>query len=470
MHTLETPIRAYNVDGTENKRGTIKSYVNLDLEINGRKTNTQLFISGLGKERIILGFPWLNKHNPEIDWKSGEISWRQQRRKLIIKRSSKKKKPVTISEEEDNDAHLNRTQNPLEDSELSLLIASITGETDNEIWINSKSTTATQLQAEINSKKTVLPLEEQIPKEFHKYLDVFSEEKAARFPEPRSWDHKIELKEGFTPKSFRTYNLTPQEQIELDKFLKENMEKGYIRPSQSPMASPFFFVDKKDGKLRPCQDYRYLNEHTVKNAYPLPRITELLDKLKGAKYFTKLDVRWGYNNVRIKDGDQWKAAFKTNRGLFEPTVMFFGLCNSPATFQAMMDDIFGDLINDCIIIVYMDDIFIFVTDTPTLTKNTKEVLKRLKDNDLFLKPTKCEFNKTKVEYLGMIIEGGKMSMDPGNLAGLKDWPSPTSVKQTRKKATYNHHNHPWLPHFSLWTKKMANYDHAKIIGTSMNTR
>ena len=119
------------------------------------------------------------------------------------------------------------------------------------------------------------------------------------------------------------------------------------------MASPFFFVDKKDGKLRPCQDYRYLNEHTIKNAYPLPLITELLDKLKGAKLFTKLNVRWGYNNVRIKDG-QWKAAFKTNRGLFEPTVMFFGLCNSPATFQAMMDEIFGDMINECIIIVYMD--------------------------------------------------------------------------------------------------------------------
>ena len=152
----------------------IKSYVNLNLEINGRKTDTQLLVTGLGKEQIILGFPWLNEHNPDINWKSREISWRQQRRKLIIKQSSKKR-PVTISEEEDKDMYLNQTQNPL---------ASITGETDSEIWINSKSTTATQLQAEINSKKTVLPLEEQIPKEFHEYLDVFSEEKAARFPEP----------------------------------------------------------------------------------------------------------------------------------------------------------------------------------------------------------------------------------------------------------------------------------------------
>ena len=137
-------------------------------------------------------------------------------------------------------------------------------------WINSKSTTATTIQTEINLKKKTLLIEDQIPKEFHKFLDVFSEEKAAWFPEPRQWDHKIEIKDTFIPKSFKTYNLTPQEQIELDKFLKENLEKGYIWPSQSPMASPFFFVDKKDGKVWPCQDYRYLNEHTVKMPIPYP--------------------------------------------------------------------------------------------------------------------------------------------------------------------------------------------------------
>ena len=299
-------------------------------------------------------------------------------------------------------------------------------------------------------------MEEQIPREFHDFLDVFSEEKAARFPEPRPWDHKIELKDDFVPKSFKTYNLTPQEQIELDKFLKENLEKGYIRPSKSPMASPFFFVDKKDGKLRPCQDYRYLNEHTIKNAYPLPLITELLDKLKGARRFTKLDVRWGYNNVRIREGDQWKAAFKTNRGLFEPTVMFFGLCNSPATFQAMMDDIFGDMINECIIIVYMDDIFLFAPDEITLTKNTKRVLARLRENDLFLKATKCEFNKTKVEYLGMVIEEGKISMDPGKLKGIRDWPSPTTVKQTRGFLGFGNFYRRFIWHFSDLARPLNN--------------
>ena len=226
------------------------------------------------------------------------------------------------------------------------------------------------------------------------------------------------------------YNLTPEEQSELDKWIKENLEKGYIWPSQSPMASPFFYVKKKDGQLRPCQKYRYLNDWTIKNAYPLPLISKLTDKLAGAKYFTKLDVRWGYNNIWIKDEDQWKAAFKTNKGLFKPTVMFFGMCNSPATFQSMMDSIFEDLIERCIVIIYMDNIFLFAKNPQDLETNTKKILQRLWENDLFLKLAKCEFSKTNVEWLGMIIEEGKISMDPGKLKGISEWPSPTTVKQT----------------------------------------
>jgi hypothetical protein len=158
-----------------------------------------------------------------------------------------------------------------------------------------------------------------------------------------------------------------------------------------------------------------------------------MDKIKtsGAKYFTKLDVRWGFNNIRIKEGDQWKAAFKTNLGLFEPTVMFFGLCNSPATFQNMMNDILKDEISDGWVIVYMDDILIFSKDKKSLEEMTKRVLQRLRENDLYLKPAKCQFCQTKIEYLGLIIEEGKMSMDPTKLSGIRDWPTPESVKQVR---------------------------------------
>ena len=188
---------------------------------------------------------------------------------------------------------------------------------------------------------------------------MFSEAEFQNLPERRSWDHAIDLKEGFKLADCKVYPLNPNEQHALDAFLEENLKSGRIRPSKLSMASPFFFVKKKDGKLRPVQDYRKLNEGTIKNKYPLPLIGELVDKIKDSVYFTKMDIRWGYNNIRIKEGDEWKMAFRTNRGLFKPTVMFFGLTNSPATFQAFMNTILHDLIMDGHVIVYMDDILIF---------------------------------------------------------------------------------------------------------------
>ena len=190
-----------------------------------------------------------------------------------------------MEEHPDKEENKNHTLYPTNEDLNAILLKLI----KKDIQIN-KVTIAMELAVEENQKKEKKTDKELIPKEYHKYLDVFSKEKAARFPESRPWDHKIEMKEGFEPKSFKNYNLTPVEQLELDKFLKEILEKGYIQPSQSPMASPFFFVSKKDGKLRPCQDYRYLNDWTIKNSYPLPLISDILNKLKGAKYFTKLDI------------------------------------------------------------------------------------------------------------------------------------------------------------------------------------
>ena len=142
----------------------------------------------------------------------------------------------------------------------------------------------------------------------------------------------------------KVYPLNPKEQEACRTFINKHLKSGKIVPSKSPQASLFFFVPKKDGSVRPCQDYQYLNSHTVKNAYLLLLISDLIDKLKGSSIFTKMNIQWGYNNVLIKLEDRWKAAFVTPLGLFEPTVMFFGLCNSPATFQALMNHIFGDLI------------------------------------------------------------------------------------------------------------------------------
>jgi len=393
---LKKPLPVRNVDGTLNKKGSIKHKVQLRLKVGDRIFNKTLLMSGLGKQKAILGLPWLTKHNPDVNWQTGEIKWRDKYRPI-------KRIKTAIEEVADDQEWMNRTVNRLETSEHiledisesdeSLTISYINGELTEEaedIWIGTKLTSSQAFAMKYEEKEQEKASEERIPEEYHEYLDVFDETKATRFPKSCVWDHRIDMKNGFEPKAFKSYNLSPEEREQQEEFIKENLKLGYIRPSTSSMASPFFFVSKKDGKLRPTQDYRYLNQWTVKNAYPLPLISEIMDKVKasGAKYFTKLDVRWGYNNVRIKKGDEWKAAFKTNTGLFEPTVMFFGLCNSPATFQAMMDSIFKDEVHEGWVIIYMDDILIFSKDKKTLEEQTKRILQKLRENDLYLKAKK----------------------------------------------------------------------------------
>ena len=219
------------------------------------------------------------------------------------------------------------------------------------------------------------------------------------------------------------------EQTALREFLKKQLEKGYIRPSKTPYTAPFFFIKKKSRELRPIQDYWKVNKWTVKNRYPLPLIPELINQVKGASLFSKFNMQWGYNNVWIKEGDEWKAAFTTNQGLFKPQVMFFGLTNSPATFQAMMNNISKDKIQEGWVSIYMDDILIH-TDND-ITKHQEYVhciLQKLEENNLYLKPEKCTFEQQRIKFLGIVLEGGTMQMDPTKINGVADWPSPKMVK------------------------------------------
>ena len=180
-----------------------------------------------------------------------------------------------------------------------------------------------------------------MPSHLHEFADIFLKEGFDKLPPHREWDHAIKLVPGARLCDCKVYPLSPGQQHELDTFIEKNLTSQQILPSKSPLASLFFFIQKKDGSLRPVQDYHYLNSITIKNKYPLPLISDLIDKLKNAMIFTKFDIRWGYNNVRIQSGDEWKVAFKTNCRLFELLVMFFGLTNSPTTFQVMMNKIFA---------------------------------------------------------------------------------------------------------------------------------
>jgi hypothetical protein len=250
-----------------------------------------------------------------------------------------------------------------------------------------------------------------------------------RLPQHQPWDHAIDLKPDTIMKKCGIYRLTPTEMDALKKYIEDHLRKGYIRPSKSPVTSPFFFVSKKDGKLQPIQDYCALNDIMVKNTTPLPLILDLIDKLQGSRYFTKFDIWWGYNNIHIQQGDEWKAAFKCALRLFEPLVMTFRLCNAPAMFQAFMNDIFSDLVDEGHLVVYLDNILLFHDDLAKLHCLTHKVLQCLMKYDLYLKPEKCSFDQTAIEYLGVIISAGNVHMDPAKVQGIMKWPRSTKVKE-----------------------------------------
>ena len=273
-----------------------------------------------------------------------------------------------------------------------------------------------------------------VPEPYHEYLDVFSEEEATRIPKRKKWDMPIDLeipKEEYAKKIGKggIYAMTREERQELKEWIEDQSAKGYIRPSRSEIAASVFFIPKKGGKKQLVQNYKRLNQWVRKDSYPIPLMRTMTDRLEGARIFTALDLRWGYHNVRIREGDEWKAAFSTPFGLYEPTVMLFGMSNSPATFQRMMVEILRG--TEHFTVVYLDDILIYSRNLQEHREHVKEVLKRLRENDLFARPEKCVFETDTLEYLGTWIEKGTLRMDEDKVEAIVNWPTPKKVKDIR---------------------------------------
>ena len=268
---LSAPRPLFNVDGTTNRKGDLLFYSDLKMKTGSITKIMRFFLTDLGHHRIILGYPWFVANQPRVDWAKGWINVSHL--------------PVIISPPD-----LPQIRFPLKPIVHELKQAQSQNEPLLAVRVAYPTKRLTLTQAEWNT----------IPQHYRQHARVFSEEAAQRFPEPRIWDHAIDLKPG-APSALpgKIYSLTAQEQDELKKFVIEHSRKGYIRPSKSPYAAPFFFIKKKDGKLRPVQDYRRLNQWTVRNTYPLPLIPQLINKARARALFTKFDIRWGYNNVYI---------------------------------------------------------------------------------------------------------------------------------------------------------------------------
>ena len=288
---------------------------------------------------------------------------------------------------------------------------------------------------------------------------MFEKKQSERMPTRKLWDHVIDVREGFMPRKGKVYPLSREEREEVREFVKKQLRKGYIQPSKSLQMAPVFFVGKKDGKKRMVQDYQYLNEWTIKNNYLLPLISDVLENIGTKKLFTKMDLRWGYNNVRIKEGDEWKAVFTTPEGSFEPTVMFFGLTNSPATFQAMMNELLRDLINTGKVAVFIDDVIVGTETEEGHDELVAEVIRRLEENDLYVKLEKCKWKVREVEFLGVVIGPEGIKMEKEKVKGVLKWPTPRCVKDVQKFLRLANYYHQFIEGFAMVARPL--YDLVK---------
>ena len=428
--------------------------VNLEFSYEGLTEVRRFKVMDLVKYDIILGITFLQDHNPEINWKDFSIKFKEN---SLKNNDGNLQDEFTQDEQEvkDNNFHMLEEHNDeaySDQSDQNHCMENIENSQNKSDKIENNDSKDENLNLldyrdlkkglnkddrshfvaivnniKSNSEVTKIDMPKEILNLVNKYNEIFPEELPAKLPPRRNIEHGIELELGTSPPSRPPYRLSFVEQDELRKQLKQLLDNQLIRPSCSPYGSPVLFVKKKSGELRMCIDFRALNNITIKNKYPLPRVDELLDQLSTGRYFSKLDLTSGYWQVRIKDNDIPKTAFRTRYGHFEFMVMPFGLTNAPATFQHLMNSIFQDFL-DKFVIVYLDDIMIYSKTYEEHLEHLEKVFARLRENQLYAKLKKCEFAKEKVQYLGHIVSKNSIRPEEDKVKAIKDWKQPLTQK------------------------------------------
>ncbi|KAJ1597949.1 hypothetical protein NDA14_000045 [Ustilago hordei] len=406
---------------------------------------------------LILGFTELRRLKPTIQWDTGQLEFKTQEQDQPPRRPPEAaragdltmRRPTLHGNEFVSAERILRAA--LEDGPIGFMLLE---EPPSSLpafgFVPTGADKGVEMEVEVDKVVTAAD----IPKPYQHLQDVFDEVEADKLPHHTEHDLHLELIEGGKPPQGPLYLKGPKEMSELRRYLDENLEKGFIRPSKSPARSPVLFVPKKDGGLRLCVDYRGLNEITVKNRAPLPLIEEQLFLLRKARIYTKLDLRAAYNLIRIAKGDEWKTAFGTQLGLYEYLVMPFGLANAPAHFQSFINDIFRDIIG-IYVVVYLDDFLIFSDTEEAHVKHVTEVLTRLRSNRLFAKLSKCEFHTKTVEFLGYIIKPTGIEMDPEKVRTVKEWPMPESIHDIQRFLGFANFYRRFIAHFARIAKPLT---------------
>ncbi|KAJ0914905.1 putative nucleotidyltransferase, Ribonuclease H [Helianthus annuus] len=367
------------------------------LELSGQTFSIDLFPVKLGSFDVVIGMDWLSKHRAEILCQEKAVRIPRRSGKPLIVQGNKGGEVTGI---------------------ISLLKA--------QKCLQKGHTAILALVSDTHEKEKRI---EDFPV-VRDYPEVFPEELPG-LPPHRQVEFQIELAPGAAPIARAPYRLAPAELKELSTQLQELLDKGFIRPSSSPWGAPVLFVKKKDGTFRMCIDYRELNKVTVKNRYPLPRIDDLFDQLQGSSYYSKVDLRSGYHQLRVRNEDISKTAFRTRYGHYEFLVMPFGMTNAPAVFMDLMNRVCKPYL-DKFVIVFIDDILIYSKSQEEHEQHLRLVLELLRNEQLYAKFSKCDFWLREVHFLGHVVNKDGIHVDPAKIDSIKDWPTPKTPTEVRQ--------------------------------------
>lgn len=352
------------------------------LEIQGVEILEEFLLFELGTSDVVLGYSWLaTLGDTKINWGLLKLSWKIGAHWVTI-----------VGDPTLSKAHvtLHSMEKVMKQNRMGYLLE-----------------LTSLFESQEQSEKS-LPVQE-IQAVTARYKEVFEMPKS--LPPPRNREHAIILQNGYVPVNLRPYKYSYIQKNEIEKLVREMLEAQIIRPSISPFSSPVLLVKKKDGGWRFCVDYRALNKATIPDRYPIPVIEELLDELHGAAVFSKLDLKSGYHQIRMKDRDIEKTAFKTHQRHYEFLVMPFGLTNAPSTFQCVMNDLFRPYLRR-FVLVFFDDILVYSQDLETHVKHLEIVLELMKQHKFYANAKKCSFGKEEISYLGHVISARGVAADP----------------------------------------------------------
>ena len=423
---LRRPFGLNVFDGSETESGRVTHCAHAWMRIQDHYEPIQLFVTQLAHYPVILGLPWLKKHDPTIGFASHTFSFNSDycRKNCNTPSSPMKVQALHDIPKKDRPRYLPSRRAGLENrniAQISLAASAAYARRNYRMF----AVTVEAIEQYLSAPKEV-DLEKALPPELRDFIDVFSPREAEKLPPHRPYDHRITLEDGKSPPFGPLYPMSRDELRALKEWLEENLRKGFIRPSSSPAASPVLFVKKPDGGLRFCVDYRALNNISIKDRYPLPLTKESLNNLKGMKYFTKIDIISAFNNVRIQEGQEYLTAFRTRFGLYESLVMPFGLTGAPATFQRFINDTLREYL-DIFCTAYLDDILIFSKDRNEHIEHVRKVLSALRSAGLYAKIQKCEFFVPETTFLGVIVGTYGIRMDPKKIETITDWKTPACL-------------------------------------------